>query len=63
MADSDVAAFPYRSSLYITWIFVFVFWDWVSLCSPRCLRIPYIDQTGLYLTASACLCLLMDGWD
>jgi hypothetical protein len=25
MADSDVAAFPYRSSLYITWIFVFVF--------------------------------------
>jgi hypothetical protein len=38
-------------------VFLFSFWDRVSLCSPGCTRTRFVDQAVLRLKRSACLCL------
>jgi hypothetical protein len=36
----------------------FVSQDKVSMCSPECPTTHFVDQAGLELTRSTCLCLL-----
>lgn len=51
-----------KTQLLFVFVFLFVFWDGVSLCSSRHPTTPFIDQIGLKLTEIG-LSLLPECWD